>query len=219
MTTFRNNIAPGLAAAALAACLLSLSPREAPARSPQSRSNVLAKGNLYYSSDDVTDRAAAEYRKVRMSHAGKKEAEAAQYLLASYYHRKFYIVLVKRQQTDADALREAEAEYKNYIKQYARARAPEWVAESHFYLSLVLLQNGRRAEALQQLNELRGVAAKDSKVYIYDVIWSPYAVDRVEGQYDARQLADEATRLINRNLDLYQVVRELRRWCRVVGRG
>ncbi len=46
----------------------------------------LAVADLYYKNNDITDRAAVEYRRVRDQFRNSKEAETAQYFLG---HRKF----------------------------------------------------------------------------------------------------------------------------------
>src|SRR5712664_4001411 len=79
---------------------------------PQSQTSqskaILAQADLYYKNDDITkDRAAALYRQVRDKFSTSKEAETAQYFLASYYHRKFYIQREKQLNEDQAPLNEA----------------------------------------------------------------------------------------------------------------
>jgi hypothetical protein len=176
---------------------------------------VLARGNLYYSSDDITDRAANEYRSVvRRYHPRTKEAEAAQYLLASYYHRKFYIVREKKHEKDDYALNVAEVEYNNYIRRYMNTGSREWLAECYFNLSLIWLEYGKRDKALEQLNKLRKLGNVDGTIYVYDVIWSPHSNDRVEGYYDQQMLVNITETLIKTKASLPEVVQEIRKWCR-----
>jgi hypothetical protein len=200
---------------ALAACVLLFASFGAAAQKEKSAGNVLAKGNLYYSSDDITDRAAKEYKDVRGRYKGTREAETAQYFLASYYHRKFYIVREKQREDDEDAIHEAQEEYEDYIKKFAPySQSPEWLADSHFNLALIWFEYGHRGTAVDYLNKLQHAAGKDPKVYIYDVLWSPRSSDRVEGHYDSAELAAFTREQIQNNRTVGEVVDGLRRWCR-----
>jgi len=213
MFRLERNRALKIAAMALAVAPLIVSPADAPA---QHEEDVLARGNLYYSSDDITDKAATEYRKVKNSpkYRGTKTGGAAQYLYASYYHRKFYIVREKMQKEDEEAIHKAQKEYGDYISDYRRAAPPEYLSDSYFNLALIWLEYGHRNEAVEQLGNLRAAARQDPTVYIYDVIWSPRSGDRVEGYYNAAQLADVTQNLIGRGLSTPEVVAGIRDWCR-----
>jgi hypothetical protein len=213
MFSLKRTRAQRIAAVALAVAPLILSPAYAPAQHEQ---DVLAKGNLYYSSDDITDKAAVEYRSVKNSfkYKGTKTGGTAQYLYASYYHRKFYIVREKMQKDDEWALHKAEKEYGDYIDDYSRAEPPEYLSDSYFNLALIWLEYGHGKEAVKQLNSLRAAAKQDPTVYIYDVIWSPNSRDRVEGYYNAEKLADVAQNLIERGLSTREVAAGIRDWCR-----
>jgi hypothetical protein len=202
-----------IAAAALAVAPLVFSPVNAAAQHEQ---DALAKGNLYYSSDDITDKAAMEYRSVKNSskYKGTKTGGTAQYLYASYYHRKFYIVRERMQKDDEWAIHKAEKEYGDYIRDYKHSEPPEYLSDSYFNLALIWLEYGHGKDAVKQLNSLRSAARQDPSVYIYDVIWSPHSKDRVEGYYNAEQLADVIQNLIERGLSTQGVVAGLRDWCR-----
>ena len=219
MSTFRVTRSGRVFLQAWAACGLLFASSGAVAQKVARRQappdkNVLAKGNLYYSSDDITDKAAREYRQVKKKYRGTKDAEAAQYLLASYYHRKFYIIRTKQREDDEDAIHEAQEEYEDYIKTYATAPSPEWLADSYFNLALIWFEYGHKAVAVNHLNKLQQAAEKDPKVYIYDVLWSPRSNDRVEGHYNSAQLAAFTREQINNGLTTGQIVEVLREWCR-----
>ena len=218
MCILRTRRARRVAAAALACASLLFCSADAVAQRrsvpTQKKEDLLAKGNLYYSSDDITDRAADEYRKVKNSYKGTEVGGAAQYLYASYYHRKFYIVREKRGKNDEDAIHKAEKEYGDYIHDYRKVASPQYLADSYFNLALIWLEYGHRDVALSKIREVRAAAEKDASVYIYDVLWSPFSSDRVEGDYVTSELADVTEELINRGLDARQVANEIRSWCR-----
>lgn len=219
MLTLKTKLARGVIPATLAACALLSASAATPTRaqnrpSSSSASDALAKGNLYYSSDDINDEAAEEYKVVMSKYRGTKEAEAAQYLLASYYHRKFYIKWEKRGEKDEKAIHEAEDEYGDYADDYKDKPSPEWLADSYFNLTLIWREYGHPDHAVRYLEKLREAAAKNPTVYIYDVIWSSNNSDRVEGDYDAVALADVTQKLVEAGQSTPQVVAGIREWCR-----
>ena len=77
---------------------------------------ILAKADVYFKNNDITDRAAVEYRTVRDRFPRTREAATAQYYLGSYYHRKFYIQKEKKLREDPGVLVEAQGQYEDYAQ-------------------------------------------------------------------------------------------------------
>ena len=181
---------------------------------------ILAQADLYYKNDDITkDRAAGLYRQVRDKFPTSKDAETAQYFLASYYHRKFYIQREKELQENLAALIEAGAQYEDYVNRYAwRSKSPDWLSDAYFNLALISLQRGDTFKAEQWLGKMYGASPSDQKVYVYQVIWSPNARDVIDSNYDAKALAEYANSLVyaqrQRKLSSFNsIVDKLKAWC------
>src|SRR5204863_7862349 len=84
-----------------------------------SASRCLSLGLFYYNNDDISDQAAKQFRKVLTTYKrSAAEAEKAQFYLASYYQRKYYIKLERTRKEDRAALQTAQAEYRNYTTRY-----------------------------------------------------------------------------------------------------
>ncbi|MCM3905018.1 MAG: tetratricopeptide repeat protein, partial [Pyrinomonadaceae bacterium] len=134
---------------------------------------TLAVADLYYKNNDISDKAAVQYRKVRDQFPSSKEAERAQYFLGSYYHRKFYIQKEKKLKEDYGILVEAQRQYEEYASKYAwRSKSPDWLADTYFNLALVFLQRGDNKKAEEFLGKMYGAAPYDRTTYVYQVIWS-----------------------------------------------
>lgn len=179
----------------------------------------LTLADFYYRNDDITDRAAAEYRKVRDSFPQSRQAEKAQYFLGSYYHRKFYIEKEKRLKEDPGALVEAQGQYEDYIDKYAWSnKSPDWLSDAYFNLALISLQRGNSQQAEVYLGKMYGSAAYDPTVYVYQVIWSPSSRTVVDTTVDARRLSQYANSLVyglrqQRISSFGEVVDRLQGWC------
>lgn len=189
---------------------------------------ALAVADLYYKNNDITDRAATEYRKVRDQFPRSKEAETAQYFLGSYYHRKFYILKEKKLREDWGTLVEAQGQYEDYVNRYAwKSNTPTWLADAYFNLALVFLQRGDNKRAEESLGKMYGAAPYDRQTYVYHVIWSPNSSDVIDSNFDSRQLAEYTNSLVytyGYNLKQRQgppidnpfavIVDNVKRWCR-----
>lgn len=189
---------------------------------------ILAVADLYYKNNDITDRAAVEYRRVRDQFRNSKESERAQYFLGSYYHRKFYIQREKKLKEDYGLLAEAERQYEEYAKNYAwKSKSPEWLADTYFNLALIFLQRGDNKKAEGFLGKMYGVARDDSTTHVYQVIWSPNTKDIIDSSFDSKQLAEYANSLIyayaygqqqqvqrQQGPPFETIVERIKRWCK-----
>jgi tetratricopeptide (TPR) repeat protein len=186
---------------------------------------ILAVADLYYKNNDISDKAAVEYRKVRDQFPSSKEAETAQYFLGSYYHRKFYIQRDKKLKEDYGLLVEAQGQYEDYVNRYAwRSRSPDWLADAHFNLALIFLQRGENQKGEAALGKMYGAAPYDPTTHVYQVIWSPNTKDVIDGRFDSKQLAEYANSLIYTHAYTQQrnpsgrtfeiIVEKIKLWCK-----
>ncbi len=192
-----------------AGCLL-LGP--GPARAQQDK---LALGNLYYNTDDVSDRAAREYSKVIRLYPGTEDAETAQFMLASYYHRKYYVLRDKLQKSPGTALKDAAREYRRYTDKYYKQGTHKWLSDSFFNLALVYLQLGDANAAYNELGKAK--ASPDKYVYIYQLVWSRRKDDVIDGYLEARELAQYLQDIQGKlygSTDLNVLLPDLKTWCR-----
>ncbi len=185
---------------------------------------ILAKADVYFKNNDITDRAAVEYRAVKDRFPKTKEAATAQYYLGSYYHRKFYIQREKKLREDYGLLVEAQGQYEDYAKRYAwQTNPPEWLADAYFNLALIFLQRGDNKRAEELLGKMYGAAPYDRTTHIYQVIWSPNTKDVIDSSFDSKQLAEYANSLIYSEAYAQQrqqgpqfesIVEKIKRWCK-----
>lgn len=158
---------------------------------------MLAKADVYYKNNDISDRAAVEYRAVRDRFPKTQEAATAQYFLGSYYHRKFYIQKEKKLKEDYGLLVEAQGQYEDYANRYAwKSKSPDWLADAYFNLALIFLQRGENKKAEGFLGKMYGAAPYDRTTHVYQVIWSPNTKDTIDSSFDSKQLAEYANSLI-----------------------
>jgi tetratricopeptide (TPR) repeat protein len=178
----------------------SLLPVDGQTRSKNRRSDPqpsLAVADLYYRNNDISDKAAAQYRRVRDQFPNSKEAARAQYFLGSYYHRKFYIQKDKKLKEELGLLIEAQGQYEDYVNRYAwKTNSPDWLADAYFNLALVFLQRGENKKAEEFLGKMYGAAPYDRTTHVYQVIWSPNTRDIIDSSFDSRQLSEYANSLI-----------------------
>jgi tetratricopeptide (TPR) repeat protein len=179
----------------------------------QSASDALALANLYYTSNDVSDRAATEYRRVRDGYRRSKESATAQYFLASYYQRKFYIIKEKSGYMDASALTNAAREYDAYAGTYARYNSSELLADARFNLSLVYMQLGKIDEAVRALRWMGEDASKDGSVYIRHVVWASDPKEVIDASFNARELAEFTRTQLQQTRSLERTVHAVKEWC------
>jgi hypothetical protein len=158
---------------------------------------ALTLADFYYKNGDITDKAAVQYRKVRDAAPKSSEGATAQYYLASYYHRKFYIQKEKKLKEDPALLVEAQGQYEDYASRFAwNSPKPEWLSDAYFNLALIFAQRGDSFKTEQYLGKMYGAAPYDQKVYVYQVIWSPSTKDIVDVWVDSRQLAQYANSVV-----------------------
>jgi hypothetical protein len=185
---------------------------------------ILAKADVYFKNNDITDRAAVEYRAVRDRFPGTSAAATAQYYLGSYYHRKFYIQRETKLREDPSVLVEAQGQYEDYVSRYAwQTNPPEWLADAYFNLALIFLQRGDSKRSEQFLGKMYGAAPYDRSTHVYQVIWSPNTRDIIDSSFDSKQLAEYANSLIYSYAYAQQrspgrpfdsIVEKIKGWCK-----
>lgn len=186
----------------------------------QQQSNIgedklLALGDFYYRTNDITDAADRYYRQVIRSSPGSKAAGNAQYNRGSYWFRKFYVTKEQYSKEDYSALTEAEGQYYDFIDKFAKQTDTiGLLSDAEFYLALVYLQQGKREYAVGWLNRMLSEAIKkDQSVHIYRVVWSSKPADIVDRNVDAAQLANFTRTAIQKGGDFNSTVLEIKRWC------
>lgn len=177
---------------------------------------LLAKGIAYYNNDDITDKAAVQFRQVLKKYRDSSEAEEAQYYLASYYQRKFYILKRNQGREDRGALLTAKTEYAKYTSTYFNNGSKKWLSDAFFNLALVYLQLKDSKRASWELNKMCDHAWKDRSVYIYEVVWSPDAGDVVDAYHDAYALGDFTRKQLKEyaGISVPDMVNIIKRWLR-----
>jgi hypothetical protein len=182
------------------------------ASSPQ---QILALGTYYYNNDDVSGLAEQSFRQLLTSkYAGTAEAESAQYFLASYYERKFYIQRAKWRRDDWNSLKQAAVEYRNYTDKYYGSGTAKWLSDSFFNLAVVDMQLNDNGNAFNELSKIKGAATRDPTIYIYQIIWSPQSKDVIDANLPAARLADLTLSLLaNRKSYFDQRIASLTQWC------
>ncbi|HEX8070994.1 MAG TPA: hypothetical protein VF546_13645 [Pyrinomonadaceae bacterium] len=202
-----------LAAAALAQkCPAPGARCRAPQAVPKSSTakQLLASGLYYYNHDDTCDNAAQFFRALLTpKYRGTEEAESAQYFLASYYQRKFYVKRAQWRCDDWDALKTAQREFKVYTDNYYHAHA-QWLGDAFFNLALVNWQLDDKQAARNELTKMRDAAGYDDSVYVYEIIWSLNTEDVVDSSLSTRKLSDCALNNFNQPFD--RAVTAMRQW-------
>lgn len=183
-----------------------------------SADQLLKLGFFYYNNDDITDKAATQFRAVISKYPKSTEAETAQYYLGSYYQRKYYVQLEKYRKPDARALESAKKEYRAYTDRYYKTGSRQWLADAFFNLALVYLQTGDARNAGFELSKMGGASALDNSTYIYQVIYSQSYDDVLDGNFNSKALADYTAVLIKGTKPSFkQTVNSIRDWCRRQG--
>jgi len=172
---------------------------------------MLREGSRYQAVDDTSDRAADVYQQLIRTHPKSAEAEAAQFFLGAYYNRKFYIIEIKSNVQDWGSLNRAEQELYAYIAKYPNGF---YLADAYHTLALSALRRGYLENAKKLWVQMREVAAKDRKVYIYRVTWSTYSDDVIKGYCDTGALSDVSLYMLDKQLAFDQVVPLLTNWAR-----
>lgn len=188
-------------------------------KAAQMTDNSSAQGSLelalyYYNNDDLNNRAEVLLKQLLKRYDGTPQSETAQYYLAAYYQRRFYLCSEKRGDPDWSALKEGRDAYRAYTDKYYGAGTHQWLNESFFNLAMVHLQLKQPQEALNELSKMKEAAAKDPSVYIYQIVWSSQSQDVIDSYLPAAQLADYATRVIKDNgEDFNKAVLLINKWC------
>lgn len=172
---------------------------------------ILREGSRYQAVDDTSDRAAEAYQQLMRTHPKSAEAEAAQFFLGAYYSRKFYIIEKRNNVQDWGSMNRAEQELYTYIAKYPNGF---YLADAYHTLALSALRRGYLENAQKLWQQMREVAAKDRKVYIYRVTWSTYSEDVIKGYCDTVGLADVSLYMLDKQLSFDQLVSGLTNWAR-----
>jgi hypothetical protein len=175
---------------------------------------LFARGFFYLNNNNVTDKAADEFKLLIRKYPDSADAEKAQFFLGSYYHRK-YNILTQRRSGPADSadLYKAKEAYETYMKKYPRGGPCECLADAYFHLSIVLLQLGYPGQASALIIRMRDdVYRIDSKVYIYQVVWSSSSQDVIDSHFDTQRLGGYTYTVSGRDFDTF--TRLLKAWCR-----
>jgi hypothetical protein len=179
--------------------------------SPQ---QILALGTYYYNNDDISGRAEQSFRQLLTSrYAGSEEAESAQYFLASYYERKFYIQRAKWRKDDWNSLKQAVDEYRHYTDKYYNSGTSKWLSDAFFNLAVVDMQLNDNGNAFNELSKIKGAAARDPTIYIYQIIWSPQSKDVIDAALPATRVSDWTLALLRSKGYFEQRIATLTQWC------
>ena len=169
----------------------------------------------YYNNDDLDDRAEQLFKRLTSRrYDGTPESESAQFYLAAYYQRRFYMCRDKQGDPDWSALKEGREAYRAYTDKYYVGGTHKWLNESFFNLAMVNLQLGEPEAALNELSKMREAAEKDPAVYIYQIVWSSQPQDVIDANLPAVELAHYATKVINHyGRDFDKAVLLIQKWC------
>ena len=177
----------------------------------QGADQLLREGSRYQAVDDTSDRAADVYQQLMRSHPKSVEAEAAQFFLGSYYTRKFFIIEKRSNVQDWGSMNRAEQELYAYIGKYPNG---VYVADAYYTLGLIALRRDYQENARILWTRTRDAAAKDRKVYIFRVTWSPSNDDVIKGYCDTVALSDISLALLSKKASFNQAANELTNWAR-----
>lgn len=187
-------------------------------RSATTPGQALARGKFYYDNGDTSEAAPDQFRQIIKQYSHSREAEEAQFYLASYYQRKYYITRERWRKDYPESLDKARTEYKEYIAAYSKGGSGNWLSDARFNLSLVYLELENVAQAIQELTNIALFdSTRDPSIYVYQIIWSPAPEDVVSSDFSAKDLA-EYTRVIAqvhyRSGDRVEsIVPLLKKWC------
>ena len=180
---------------------------------------ILKLGFFYYNNDDISDKAATQFRAVIAKYPKSGEAETAQYYLGSYYQRKFYVKLAQYRKEDKSPLELAVREYRVYTDKYYKSGSHKWLGDAFFNLALVYLQKGDVRNAGFELNKMRGASNLDSSVYLYQVIYSKNFEDVIDRSVATEGLAGYTSSLVYSGKSFWQITTAIRDWVRMGTKG
>lgn len=172
---------------------------------------LLREGSRYQNVDDTSDRAAELYQQLIKGYPKSAEAEAAQYFVGGYYSKKFFIIEKRSNVQDWGSLNRAEQELYAYVGQYPNGI---YVADAYYTLALIALRRGYQDNARKLWLRMRESAARDGKVYIFRVTWSPANNDLIQGYCDTVALSGVSLNLLDKHASFDQTVSELTNWAR-----
>lgn len=169
----------------------------------------------YYNTDDLNKRAEELLKQLLVRRFdGTPQSESAQYYLAAYYQRRFYLCSEKQGDPDWSALKQGRDEYRNYTDRYYNEGTHKWLNESFFNLAMVYLQLGEPWNAVNELEKMKKAAEIDPGVYIYQIVYSSQSQDVIDSSLPADKLADYALRVIQENgKDFKRAVLLIKKWC------
>ena len=169
----------------------------------------------YYNSGDISGKAEQAFKKVLQNYERTPEYETAQYFLAAYYQRKFYLQQAKNpeKQPDWNGLKQSIPEYLKYTSKFGKEGKHTWLSDAFFNLALVYLRVGDIDSAKGALWRIKEASVKDPTIYIHQVVWSPQSQTVVDAQLSASQLADYTLSLVQ-GKDYYfdKAVLQLQKW-------
>lgn len=178
-----------------------------------SAKQCLSAALLLYNNDDITDNAARQFENVIKQYGKTPEAETAQYYLASYYQRKYYIQIDRVRYPDRELLWLAETHYHTYIKHYSNSGVKKWLTDAHFNLAILYLQRGEPDNAYSILSRMLIAAPYDGETYVYQIVWSRDSRDVIDANMNAQSLANYTRTLVYTKRPFDNGVMMLRRWC------
>ena len=179
--------------------------------SPQA---MLELALYYYNNDDTTGRAEESFKRLLTRYDVQiPQYEAAQYYLAAYYQRKFYLQSAKGE-PDWNALKQAAVEYRNYTDQFYKQGKHSWLSDAFFNLAIVNLQLGEPWKAVDELSKMRDAAEIDPTVYIYQVVWSPQSESVIDAYLPTTKLGDYTMSLVRRkDYEFERALVQIQKWC------
>lgn len=184
------------------------------ARRASSPQDILALGLYYFNNDDISGLVEQQFRLLTDRYAGTDEAESAQYFLASYYERKFYIQRAKWRRDDWGSLKQAIVEYRRYTDKYYSSGTSKWLADAFFNLAIVYMQLNDNRSAVNELSKIGSAAARDSTIYVYQIIWSQQSKDVIDANLLAVRLRDITLSLTAKSDSYFeQRLVALTQWC------
>ena len=200
----------------LLACFLLATAGQVKAQKCSTAEQCLSLGLFYYNNDDISDKASQQFKLVMTRYPrSAKQVETAQYYLASYYQRKYYIQVQRLGvgKGGSAVLKLAAAEYRNYTDQYYKSGSSQWLADAFFNLALVYLQMGDTTSAYNELSKMRDAEWRDQSVYVYEVVWSLRPEDVVNGSLSTSSLANFALGGLKHYDSFDQTVSLIKGWC------
>lgn len=182
------------------------------AQTPQ---QILALGLYYFNNDDISGNAEKTLKQLLdKKYQGTNEAESAQYYLACYYQRKFYLQRAKRRIDEWNTLKQAAAEFRNYTDNYYSKGRSVWLSDSFFNLAMVYLQLGEPWNANNELSKIRAASARDPNIYLYQIVWSSQSQDVIDSNLPASRLADYAISVVKSNPYYFEKSASMiKQWC------